>query len=221
VVTDRIDTRWFPSGALMASALLFVLACFIDAWVFHNVVRANMYASDLGRFLRIAGFLPTWLMGAAALVLYDRGHPAARLGGDPWRRGLLLAGSPILGGLLAEVLKLVIRRERPMPHGGAYVFRDFVDQTWSTGNLGLPSSHVLVAFSGAAMASYLFPRTAPVWMLWAAGCAATRVLARAHFLSDALLGAIMGALVARTLVVALARRDRLRLADAQPISTSP
>jgi membrane-associated phospholipid phosphatase len=60
------------------------------------------------------------------------------------------------------------------------------------------------------MAAYLFPRTAPVWLLWAAGCAVTRVLAQAHFTSDVVLAAIAGALVARSLVVALARRNRFQ-----------
>lgn len=184
----------------------------MDGWVFHHVAAANVYGNDLGRLLRIAGFLPTWFLGAAALVLHDRGRtPPAPVG--PWHRGLMLAVSPILGGLLGEVLKLLLRRERPSLHDGAYVFRSFLDQPWSTRDLGLPSGHALVAFSGAAMASYLFPRTAPVWLLWAAGCAVTRVLAQAHFTSDVVLAAIAGGFVARTLVVALARRNRFQPAS--------
>ena len=207
--TDRPDLRWIPPRALLASALLFVLASFMDGWVFHHVARANVYGNDLGRLLRIAGFLPTWLMGAAALVLYDRGRmPPAPFGA--WHRGLMLAVAPILGGIVGEVLKLLLRRERPSLHDGAYVFRGFLDNPWSTRDLGLPSSHTIVAFSGAAMASYLFPRTAPVWLLWAAGCAVSRVLAQAHFTSDVVLAAVAGAFVARTLVVALARRNRFQ-----------
>jgi membrane-associated phospholipid phosphatase len=184
-----------------------VLACFIDGWVFHHVAAANIYGSDFGKLLRIAGFLPTWFMGAVALGLYDRGRePAPPFG--PWHRAIALAVAPILGGLAGEVLKLLLRRERPGLHDGAYVFRSFLDDPWSTRDLGLPSSHAIVAFSGAAMASYLFPRTAPVWLLWAVGCAATRVLAQAHFTSDVVLAAIAGILVARTLVVALVRRGR-------------
>lgn len=209
MATEQPDVRWLPAGALLSSALLFVLACFMDGWVFHHVPAANVYGNDMGRFLRIAGFLPTWLMGAAALVMYDRNRvPAVPHGA--WHRGIMLAVAPILGGLAAELLKLVIRRERPGMHDGLYVFRDFLDHPWSTRNLGLPSSHAAVAFAGAAMLSYLFPRTAPVWLLWAAGCALTRVMAQAHFFSDVVLAAIAGILVARTLVVALARRNRFQ-----------
>ena len=209
MVIDKDDIRWLPVGALVLSALLFVLACFMDGWVFHNVPAANVYGNDFGRFLRIAGFLPTWFMGALALVMYDRNRtPAVPYGA--WHRGIMLAVAPILGGLLAETLKLLIRRERPSLHSGVYVFRGFLDHPWSTRNLGLPSSHAAVAFAGAAMLSYLFPRTAPVWLLWALGCAVTRVMSQAHFTSDVVLAAIAGVLVARTLVVALARRNRFQ-----------
>ena len=55
----------------------------------------------------------------------------------------------------------------------------------------------MVAFAGAGMASYLFPRTWPAWMSLAAGCAFTRVAAQAHFLSDVMLAGIGGLFVAR------------------------
>ncbi|MGH7560630.1 MAG: phosphatase PAP2 family protein, partial [Gemmatimonadales bacterium] len=58
--------------------------------------------------------------------------------------------------------------------------------------IGLPSSHVMVAFAGAAVLARLFPGAAPVGYLLAAGCALTRVLARAHFLSDVVVGAVAG-----------------------------
>ena len=112
---------------------------------------------------------------------------------------MLLTAAPLAAGLVCEVLKLLLRRERPGLHEGAYVFRSFADHPWSTTNIGLPSSHVMVAFAGAGMASYLFPRTWPAWMLLAAGCAFTRVAAQAHFLSDVVLAGIAGAFVARLL----------------------
>jgi len=155
-----------------------------------------VYGKDWGRLLRIAGFLPTWMLGSLALILSDRGTgvpPPRRF----WWRGLMLTAAPLMAGLVCEVLKLVLRRERPGLHDGAYVFRSFADHPWSTTNIGLPSSHVMVAFAGAAMASYLFPRTWPAWMLLAAGCALTRVAAQAHFLSDVVLAGIAGAFVSR------------------------
>jgi membrane-associated phospholipid phosphatase len=110
---------------------------------------------------------------------------------------MLLTAAPLAAGLLCEVLKILLRRERPGLHDGTYFFRSFADHPFSTGAIGLPSSHTMVAFAGAGMASYLFPRTWPAWMLLAAGCAVTRVAAQAHFLSDVTLAGAAGLLVAR------------------------
>ncbi len=187
-----------PPRALLASALLFALACALDSWAWQHLRVSDVYGKDWGRFFRIAGFLPTWMLGSAALILSDRGtaSPAPR---RFWWRGMLLTAAPLASGLVCEVLKILLRRERPGLHDGAYVFRSFADRPWSTSAIGLPSSHVMVAFAGAGMASYLFPRTWPAWMLFAAGCALTRVAAQAHFLSDVVLAGIAGIFVARSM----------------------
>lgn len=187
----------FMNRALLAGALLLGGSLLADRWIFARVAVADIYGTDLGRLLRVAGYLPTWWLGAVALVLHDRAaRPAAPA---PWRRGLLLALAPLLGGLAAEGLKLLIRRERPDAHAGAYVFRGLLDRPLDTAGLGMPSSHALVAFAGASMTAALLPRTAPVWLLWATGCAATRVLSGAHFTSDVILAGIVGALLTQFL----------------------
>lgn len=188
--------RLVPPRALLASALLFALACALDGWAWQHVRIDDVYGKDWGRLFRIAGFLPTWMLGSLALILTDAGSaspPPPRF----WWRGMLLTVAPIVSGLLCEVLKILLRRERPGLHDGAYYFRSFADHPFSTGAIGLPSSHTMVAFAGAGMASYLFPRTWPAWMILAAGCAYTRVAAGAHFLSDVTLAAAAGLLVAR------------------------
>jgi membrane-associated phospholipid phosphatase len=101
-----------------------------------------------------------------------------------------------VGGIVAEVLKLLFRRERPEAHAGAYVFRSWRDHAVSTAGLSLPSSHALVAFAAAAMLARLYPRARWLCFALAVGCALTRVLARAHFLSDVTLAAIVGWAVA-------------------------
>jgi membrane-associated phospholipid phosphatase len=74
-----------------------------------------------------------------------------------------------------------------------------LDHPLSTSGLALPSSHALVAFAAAAMLARLYPRARWLWYALAAGCALTRVLARAHFLSDVTLAAIIGWAVAAVL----------------------
>ena len=172
----------FAAAAVVAIVLSFLL----DRWAYDHVVYARVYDQDWGRFLRIMGFWPTWAVAAVALWLHDRGT-ASR----PGRRALLLAGAPALSGITGELLKLLLRRERPEANAGHYVFRAFSDRPFSSGGLALPSSHTIVAFGAAAMLSYLFPKARWVWFALAAGCAVTRVLARAHFLSDVVSAAVV------------------------------
>jgi membrane-associated phospholipid phosphatase len=54
---------------------------------------------------------------------------------------------------------------------------------------------VLVAFGGAAVLAHLYPRARWLWYTLAAGCAATRVLAMGHFLSDTVVAAVLGVAV--------------------------
>ena len=82
--------------------------------------------------------------------MQQRDHP--RRAAYAWA---LLLG-PALGGGIAEVLKLSIRRLRPNPDLFEYVFRPFADGPWSNRGMGMPSSHVLVAFTGAALALNIF-----------------------------------------------------------------
>jgi membrane-associated phospholipid phosphatase len=61
---------------------------------------------------------------------------------------------------------------------------------WGVAALGLPSSEAAVAF-GAAVMARLFPEARGLWYGIALGCALTRVAARAHFMSDVVLAALV------------------------------
>ena len=180
-------TRTALWGGVLAAAGALVLSVALDPWVFRNVTLAGVYERDWGRMLRVTGSLVFWAPLALAVWLAMRSahHPR------PGRAALLFWG-PALAGGVAELIKLAVRRERPGFADGAYVFRDFAERTWSTSGLGFPTSHGMVAFGGAAVLARLFPGTAPVAYALAAGCAVTRILAGAHFASDAVGGAIFG-----------------------------
>ncbi len=177
---------------LLISSLALALAQLVDWWAAAHVVLPRFQNTDLGRLLRIQGFLPTWIFVGIALVLVD--WPLRSTGGAwaAWRRGALVTGSAALSGALGELLKIVIRRQRPGQSAGEYLFRDWADRPLSTAGLGLPSSHVVVAVGALAMLGLLFPRARPVCYVLAAGCAFSRVAAHAHFVSDVTLAAIVG-----------------------------
>lgn len=182
---------------LAVAAIALVIAHLADGVAYRYIVHERVLEEDWGRMLRVMGFLPFWLLAAAALVLHDRG--SAGRGRSPWTRGGLLIGSVALAGLAGEVLKILIRRERPRAHEGAYHFRPWSERTFSSGGLSTPSSHAIIAFGAACMLARLFPRAAPIWYLLAAGCALTRVMQQAHFLSDVVLSALVAWLVAALL----------------------
>jgi membrane-associated phospholipid phosphatase len=181
-MTARARFVW----SIVAACVLALVARFLDPWVYQHVVWAKVYETDWGRLLRMMGYWPTWLV--VAIALWRNGLPPA-LGA--WRARLLIVA--VTGvGLSGEVIKLLVRRERPNAHAGASVFRPFTDHPFSTAGLSLPSSHALLAFAAAATLTRLFPRTYVMWYGLAVGCAVTRLLARAHFFSDVVVGALLG-----------------------------
>ncbi len=179
----------------LASAAAIVLAHLVDRWAFAHLADAGLGGSDLGRMLRVMGFLPLWATAGLALVLHDWPQRAERGTRAALARGVLLLLGAGLGGLAAELLKLVFRRERPRAHAGEYVFRAWTERPLSTGGLALPSSHALVAWGAAAVLAHLFPRARWVWYALAAGCGWARVAAGAHFVSDVVVSAVVGLLV--------------------------
>jgi membrane-associated phospholipid phosphatase len=201
-----------PWGRVLLTALLVTAASHLldpVAWELLRDPRVN--EREWGRLLRSAGYVPTWLLGALAVWLAGRSRlravapaavaPAAlapdaaavsRLGREAW----MLALVPALAGGLAEVVKLAVRRLRPAIDTPAYAFRGFDVELWSTRGLGFASSHTAVAVGAAAVLARLFPGSAPVWYALAAGCALTRVMAGAHYVSDTVGAAVIGWLVA-------------------------
>lgn len=181
------------------AALTFVLALLLDRAVFDLFHQPSAERRDWARMFRVCGYVPTWLLVAAALILAGE-RTAARLR----RCGAELIAAVLVAGGLAELLKLAVRRLRPAEEWGAYQFRPFDERLWSTGGLGLPSSHAAVAFAAAFVLWRFFPRAWPVWLVLPIGCGLTRLLDRAHYFSDihaaaavAGLGAWIVAVVAR------------------------
>jgi len=183
----RVQNRRRVFAYLGLGLFAILIAHGLDPWFYAHFRVQDIYSEDWGRLLRVLGYLPLWLVLALALWLQERPRG--------WRRPAALALSPAAAGIVGEVLKILLRRERPGAHDGAYVFRPFSERTFSSSGLALPSSHAIVAFGAAAILSKLFPRAWPVWWALAWGCALSRVAAGAHFLSDVVVSALAGWLI--------------------------
>lgn len=196
--------RWWIALALSLAAV--AIAHLLDETAWQSLRDARVNERDWGRFLRSMGYLPTWIAIAVALCLQDRPLP-----GWGWRGGSVLAAA-LAGGAAAEILKLAVRRLRPDEAVFGYTFRSFAEDPMSTRGLGMPSSHVMVAFAGATAVARLFPRARFVGYFLALGCALTRVLTVQHYLSDVVAAAALGWLVADPLARYMSARHRQALA---------
>lgn len=185
--------------------LAFALLTLLDPWLARVLFvedRRPLQNSDLDRLLRVVGTLWVWMLLMWIVRLHDR----------VWDRAGSLFFAPIVAGLCAEGLKLVIARERPtadietLPTGG-YAFRGLMTGFSDATNLGFPSSHAAVAFAGCLTLAAWMPRARWVFFALAVGCGAGRMMIGAHYATDVFVGALIGWAWARFFEpVALVRR---------------
>jgi len=208
-----------------ACAIAIVLAITLDRTAYQLLAITDpsrltlIESKDWYRTLRVAGYLGTWLIVAALFWTHDtaatRKHlkptPATQNATSPdgwWRRGIFPLAAALLAGAAAEALKPLVGRYRPNatppntdPIEGTHVFAPFADRlaAFSQNDLGMASSHAAVAFAAAAAVGLMLPLTRPILYALAAGCAMTRIIAGAHFLSDTAVAAILGIAAAHLL----------------------
>ena len=161
--------------------------------------KERIEGKDWYDLLHITGSLLTWAVICSAIVLHDRRVVFARKAWRVYRRGVLIFASAVAGGIVTELGKVLIARERPSNHGGDYHFRPIFSSLLDSGGLGLPSSHAGVAFGGAAMLAMFMPGAGVIAMALAVGCAISRMLTSAHFLTDVFLGAVLAMWTAKLL----------------------
>ncbi len=95
------------------------------------------------------------------------------------------------GMLLSSVLKFSFDRPRP----------DLVAHLVDVRTLSFPSGHALTICCVAVIFTCVWPLWWPVWFAVAALLAVTRALLTAHFLSDVLIGAGIGLIAAREVLL--------------------
>ncbi len=197
--TMPIWLRWVYYVVLFELGLLI---CFwLEVPFFYNLAKLQ-HIRGIDQILRVmkeAGYYFTWIIIAVALVLID--FPKKIKHGYKFlRRGLFLLSSALLSGLIAEILKIIIRRERPEPlffTGGN--FRDWVGSWWKSNDLGTPSSHAMVAFGAAWALCIMFPQARLVWIFIGVGCAVSRMAHQAHLLGDVYLACVLSYIITKFL----------------------
>lgn len=194
--------RWI--AAIVASLACVALALLADGWTYHHVAMPHVYDTDWGRALRTMGYWPTWAIVAFAAWRHGAAPDRSPEEGAraTWIAGWLV-GSTTVAGIVAEGLKLLVRRDRPSVGNGSYVFRAWAERPLTTAGFGMPSSHAVEAFAAAAVLTAWVPEARLLWYALAVGCGVTRLLSGAHFLSDVVAGALLGVLTAHAVARAV------------------
>ena len=175
-----------PRWVAVLTVLMLVCALNLDGAITSRMPADGTTFGDFHHLLRALGYLPTWLFFGLLLFLSGKsGHNRARRSA-----ALAIVSTATLSGLSAEILKVIVRRPDPgigplgswtpvMLEGGWWN-----PEWWNGADLCFPSGHAAVAWGAAIAISRRWRGTAPVMLVLAAGCAAGRVEARGHYVSD-------------------------------------
>lgn len=174
---------------------------------------AHSFHEIINRRAEIAIYRMTdWAKGAHWLAIAILAYAAARLIAWQWGESEILRmtatsalaflASLAVGSIILHTMKTVLGRRRPRDELelGLYGFEPFgLNFRYDS----FPSGHALTIFCVAVILSGTIPWLAPVWFAIALYLALTRALLNAHFLSDVFVGAGIGLLTAREIVLHL------------------
>jgi undecaprenyl-diphosphatase len=170
----------------------------LDAWsVSHarrlpsELIVAAQRFTDLGK----SGWF-LWPTGIVLLALVVLNSPAL----SRFLRGVLAAFAVRLGfvfaaiavpSLFATIIKNVIGRARPFVAGtDIWAYEPF---TWHARYASFPSGHATTAFAALVAIGAILPQARALMWIYAVAIALSRVIITAHHPSDAIAGAIVGA----------------------------
>jgi membrane-associated phospholipid phosphatase len=183
--------------AILAAIAVLASMIFVDERVYQLALRLPMWVVD--RFYDITDFgrsgwvlVPTGVLIAVIALVASPGL-------DHMTRGVLAAIVTRIGfvflavgvpGLVVAIVKRFIGRVRPSP-AGPFAYEPL---HWRPDFASLPSGHTTTAFATLVAVGALFPRARPYLWGFALLIAASRIAVSAHFVSDVLAGAAVGAL---------------------------
>jgi membrane-associated phospholipid phosphatase len=183
--------------AILTCVVAMASMVFVDERAYQVALRLPMWVVDA--FYEITDFGRSgWVLvptGALIAVIALVASPAL----DHMTRGVLAAIVTRIGfvflavgvpGLIVSIVKRFIGRVRPSP-AGPFAYEPF---HWRPDFASLPSGHTTTVFATLVAVGALFPRARPFLWDFALLVAVSRIAVTAHFVSDVIVGAAVGAL---------------------------
>ena len=163
---------------------------------------------------------PTGLLSLAILIGHYASQDSPRRRTLNWIGGIAfyLFASIALSGIVTDIVKPIVGRARPKLLYGEQQFYGFNPFSWGADNWSFPSGHATTFFALALAIAFLQPRWRLALVVLAAALTLTRPLLGAHYPSDVIAGAIVGAGTAALLRVWLAQRGWVFHHPAAPAS---
>ncbi|MDB5173547.1 MAG: phosphoesterase PA-phosphatase related protein [Phycisphaerales bacterium] len=176
---------------LLALGVAFSLDRAVAEWVKQSVpIDKRQHLTKL--FIEIVK-LPGWgwftLVAVILLGIFHRRH---------WYGAAGLALSGVAVGAAYSLIKWTAGRHRPVKGITPFVFEPFpkgIIGLFKEDALCFPSGHASLAFATAASLAVLLPRWRWAFFAFAAAVGVERVLENAHYVSDVVAGAGIGALL--------------------------
>jgi membrane-associated phospholipid phosphatase len=185
-------------GLLVAAALIGASMLVLDAWAYGQAKRLPIWVIDL--FNQITDYGRSgWFLWPAGVVIIA----LATLATTMQRLARLTIVALIvrlefifvaiaLPGLIVSGGKRLIGRVRPSALGPFA----YVPFSWRPDYASMPSGHATTAFAAAVALGAIWPRARPLLWFYAVVIALSRVVISAHYVSDVVAGAFVGAFTA-------------------------
>lgn len=181
---------------LVLSILVFIFAVFsyfyldLDLAIFFknfdsNIVLIFKYITKIGH--------STWIL-VLSIILYLFYRKTKK---TIAKKGLFIFLSVASSGILVDVFKIIFSKARPKLYfsDGIYGF-NFLEFKTQASYYSFPSGHSSTALSLAVALMFLFPKYRILILLMGITVALSRVVVTAHYLSDTLIGGLIGGLMA-------------------------
>jgi len=160
----------------------------------HKFLNATTHLAKAAHWLALAvvAYLVTW-----TLLRTGSNDAAVKLVFQCALAFILALGA---GSAVIHTIKLVLSRRRPRDELEMGLY-GFIPLGFDLKRNSFPSGHSLTIFCVAVIASSVWPFGAPLWFAIALWLSLTRALLTAHFLSDVFVGAGIGLIASREVLV--------------------